>query len=123
MAQRGALAVEGLTTLVRDFKTFDRPVNTALRQSLRDVGDIVKHDVQSFFSPISSKTAAGFKTRVRQREIAVEQSTRKTTGAHPEYGALQMRSLVRSQHNHEDDLVRELERAMDTISRQFERRR
>ena len=93
-----------------------------MRQSLRDVGDIIKHDVQSFFSPISSKTAAGFKTRVRQRGIAVEQSVRKTTGDHPEYGAMQMRSLIRSARDNEHDIERELERAMDRICREFERR-
>ena len=58
----------------------------------------------------------------RQRGIAVEQSIRKTTGDHPEYGALQMRHLIRAQHDNEDDLDRELERAMAKISRAYERR-
>ena len=75
-----------------------------MRKALRDVGDIVRHDAQTSFSSVNSRSAAGFKTRVRQRGIAVEQSIRKTTGDHPEYGALQMRHLIRAQHDNEDDL-------------------
>ena len=63
--------------------------NTRLevRQALRDVGDVVRHDAQSSFASVNARSAAGFKTRVSQRGIAVEQSIRKTTGDHPEYGA------------------------------------
>ena len=117
------VAVHGLKSLIRDFKTFDRPVNTAMRKSLRDVGDIVRHDVAGFFSAINSRTAAGFKTRVRQKGIAVEQSLRRTTGKHGAYGAMQMRYLIGAQRSKQDDMERELERAMDKISREFERRK
>ena len=61
---RETVAVSGLTSLIRDFKTFDRPVNTAMRKTLRDVGDIVRHDAQSSFAHVNSRSAAGFKTRV-----------------------------------------------------------
>jgi hypothetical protein len=44
------------------------------------------------FSSIDAGSAAGFRTYVRAgARVSVEQSKRKTTGAHPEYGALQMR--------------------------------
>jgi hypothetical protein len=120
---RETVAVRGLSELIRDFKTFDKPVRTELRKSLRDVGDIVKRDAAGRFGPVNSRSAGGFKTRVRQRGIAVEQSIRKTTGKHPEYGSLQMRkALLPALMSNEDDMHRELERAMDKICRQFERR-
>ena len=115
------LVVHGYREFMIATQYADKDTKRAVRDELRQVGDIVKHDVQTYFSPISSKTAGGFRTRVRQRSVVVEQSVRKVTGDHPEYGALQMRSLIRAQHTHEDDLVRELEQAMDRVCDRFER--
>lgn len=43
------------------------------------------------FSDINADSARGFRTYVRAgAHVDVEQSNRKTTGEHPEYGALQM---------------------------------
>jgi hypothetical protein len=120
---RETVAVRGLTELIRDFKHLDKPVKTRLRQSLRDVGDVVKQDAATRFSSTDSRSAAGYKTRVRQRGVAVEQSIRKTTGKHPEYGSLQMRkALLPALMSNEQDMHRELERTLDRISREFERR-
>jgi hypothetical protein len=120
---RETVAVRGLTELIRDFKNLDKPVKARLRQALRDVGDVVKQDAATRFSQTDSRSAAGFKTRVRQRGIAVEQSIKKTTGQHPEYGSLQMRkALLPALMSNEQDMHRELERALDRISREFERK-
>lgn len=64
---RETVAVRGLTELIRDFKHLDKPVRLGLRKALRDVGDVVKQDAAARFSPFDSRSAAGFKTRVRQR--------------------------------------------------------
>ena len=120
---RETVAVRGLTELIRDFKNLDKPVRYRLRQSLRDVGDIVKQDAATRFGPFDSRSAAGFKTRVRQRGVAVEQSIGKTTGKHPEFGSLQMRkALLPALMSNEEEMNRELERTLDRICREFERR-
>lgn len=55
--------------------------------------------------------------------MAVEQSIRKTTGKHPEYGSLQMRrALLPALMANQVEMERELERTLDRISREFERR-
>jgi hypothetical protein len=117
------VAVRGLTELIRDFKNLDKPTARRLRESLRHAGDVVKDDAAARFSRYSSKSAAGYRTRVRQRGVAVAQTLRKTTGTHPEFGALQMRkALLPALYAHEADLERDLERALDQISREFEAR-
>ena len=68
-------------------------------------------------------SAGGFRTRVRQKGIAVQQSKRKTTGKHPEYGSLQMRAaLLPALMSNETDMNRQLERALDRVGKRFERR-
>jgi hypothetical protein len=117
------IAVRGLKEVIRDFKYLDKPAARRLRESLRHVGDVVKNDAQARFSRFDSRSAAGYRTRVRQRGVAVAQSIGKTTGKHPEFGSLQMRkALLPALMTHQDELNRELERALDQISREFERR-
>jgi hypothetical protein len=113
------LAVEGYSGLLRATARADKEQKKATRKILEQAGESVRRDAQSFFSPINSRTAAGFKTRVRVREIVVGQSLRKTTGKHPEYGRHQMRVLVRARTLHEDEMMRDLERAFDQVADHF----
>ena len=60
---------------------------------------------------------------MRQRGVAVGQALRKTTGDRPQFGALQMKkALLPALYAHEQELERDLERALDQISREFDRR-
>jgi hypothetical protein len=122
MAREGTLAVEGYSQLLRATARADKEQKRATRKILEQAGESVRRDAQSFFSPINSRTAAGFKTRVRAREIVVGQSMRKTTGKHPEYGRFQMRVLVRARTLHEDEMMRDLERAFDQVADHFNKR-
>ena len=123
MAERGAtLRVEGYTELLRALKHADRQQRLEVRHTLRDVGQIVQRDAAQRFSPINARSAAGYKVRVRQRGVAVEQSIRKTTGAHPEWGSLQMRrALIPALYAKEDDTKRAMDAAMDKVARDFDR--
>ena len=117
------VAVHGLREFLKANAKAPKETRLAVRHTLRDVGDVVRDEAQSRFSSVNSRSAAGFKTRVRQRGIAVEQSIRKTTGKHPEYGSLQMRkALLPALMSKEDDMNRELERAMARIGKAYERR-
>lgn len=115
MAQGSTLAVHGVTDLVRDLRTADRATKKAIRADLRLVGESVRADQVRQMQAIDSHSAAGYKTRVRQRGIAVEQSLRKTTGQHPEYGAMQMRLLLKALAANAAETERAMERAMDRI--------
>lgn len=93
-----------------------------VRSTLRKVGDIVKVDAAERFREIDERSAAGFRTVVRQRGVSVEQSLRKTTGDRPSFGALQMRkALLPAVHEKEGEIEDEMEDAIDTVADHFER--
>jgi hypothetical protein len=116
------LAVENYSQFLRATARADKEQKRATRKILEQAGESVRRDAQSYFSRINSRTAAGFRTRVRVREIVVEQSVKKTTGKHPEYGSFQMTVLVRARHLHEDEMMRDLERAFDQVADHFNKR-
>lgn len=72
------------------FRQLRKEVLRELRPELRKAGEIVRAEAQQLFGRYDQRSAAGYKTRVRSRGVAVEQSLSRTTGQHPQYGALQM---------------------------------
>jgi hypothetical protein len=122
MAQGATLAVSGYRELLKGLQTLDRDERLGLRHALRDVGAIVQRDAVQRFTPINARSAAGYKVRVRQRGVAVEQSIRKTTGAHPEWGSYQMRhALLPALMANEADFEREMEKVLDRAADKFNR--
>lgn len=122
MPQRETLRVEGYRELVRAFRAADRDQRLALRHTLRDVGGIVQRDAVRRLSPIDARSAAGYRVYVRQRGVGVEQSLRKTTGVHPEWGAYQMRhALLPALAAKEGDVEQAMERALDLVANKFNR--
>src|SRR5262245_32678945 len=107
---------------MRDLKHLDPQSRKAIRTEFRQTGDRVRNDATARFTDVDPRSASGYKTRVRQRGIAVEQSIPKTTGQHPEYGALQMRqALLPALMTNQDDLMDDLERALDVVADRFNR--
>jgi hypothetical protein len=93
------------------------------RNAFKEAGDIVRVEATHRFQPIDARSAAGYRTRVRQRGVAVEQSLRRTTGEHPEFGSLQMRrALIPALDARSDRVERELEHAIDKVADHFENR-
>lgn len=120
MAQGATLRVDGYRDLVRAFADCDRKTKRELRATLRHAGEAVQASAIQRLSPIDHHSAQGYKVRVRQRGLAVEQSLRKTTGAHPEWGAYQMRhALLPALEANEDETERRMEIAMDVIAARF----
>jgi hypothetical protein len=89
-----AVRVKGYREVVKGFRDMDKDVAKGIREELRSAGQIVQREASALFAPVSERSAAGYKVRVRQKGVAVEQSLRRTTGEHPEYGALQMRTAL-----------------------------
>lgn len=122
MPQRETLRVEGYRELVRAFKAADREQRLGLRHALRDVGGIVQRDAVRLLDPVDHRSAAGFRVYVRQRGVGVEQSLRKTSGAHPEWGAYQMRhALLPALAANEGNVERAMERTLDLVAGNFNR--
>ena len=121
--------IDNATIVVRGYKEFLRAsknagtaTNREVRAAFREAGEIVRADAAQRLAKYSTTSAAGLKVRVRQRGVAVEQSLRKTTGAHPQYGSLQMRkSLLPALAAKEPEVEAEFEKALDKVQVIFER--
>ena len=119
--REGEVVVRGYKEFLRACNHADKATKKEVRLILKDVGNVVRRDAASRFSAVSTKTAAGYRTVVRQRGVSVEQSLRKTTGLHPEYGSRQMRqALLPALHENEERLRLEMEHAVDLIADVFE---
>lgn len=111
------IRVKGYRELAKSLRYMDKESAAAIRTEFRAIGEIVRAEAAQLFSPISPSSAAGYKVRVRQKGIAVEQSLPRTTGQHPSYGTLQMRrALLPAADAHEEDTINRLEEALDNIA-------
>jgi hypothetical protein len=122
MAQGATLQVHGYRQLMQALARTDKATRKAVRDELRQAGEHVRLEAGARFATTDPRSAAGYRTRVRQRGVAVEQSLRRTTGQHPGYGALQMRrALEPALYSNEARTVREMEQAIDRICDRFNR--
>jgi hypothetical protein len=95
-----------------------------VRAAFRKVGEVIRVEAARNFESIDPHSASGYRTRVRQRGVAVEQSLRRVTGLRPDYGALQMReALLPAVEDKADEVVDEFNDAMDRVADHFERGR
>lgn len=122
MANR-TVAVTGYREFLRACDHADRDTKKQVRGTFRKVGDIVKVDAAARFESYSPHSAAGYRTRVRQTGVAVEQSLRKTTGLRPDWGATQMRiALLPALEAKATQVEHEFEHAIDVVADHFERK-
>jgi hypothetical protein len=122
MPERETLRVTGYRDLLRAVARSDASTKRRVRSAFRQVGEDVRQDATARFSSIDEHSAAGYRVRVRQRGVAVEQSLRKTTGTRPDYGALQMRkALLPALATKASDVDRRMQKALDEIADDFDR--
>jgi len=120
--QTETFRVLGYRDFMRACARADKDTRRYVRSTLRETGELVRSDAVARFSTIDARSAAGYKIRVRQTGVLVEQSLRKTTGRRPDYGALQMRrALLPALAANQQDTERRLEHAIDEIADRFER--
>jgi len=113
--------VHGLREFLAATKQADPVVRRELRKRLRQAGELVRDDAVPRFSPVDAGSAAAFGVSVRAAGVvAVEQRRRRTTGQHPEFGALQMRrALVPAGEAKSAEAARIVERVIDEASDLF----
>ena len=120
MAER--FRIKGYRELLRACNRAEKETKKEVRDTFRKVGDIVRVGATERFRSIDARSAEGYRTRVRQRGVAVEQSLRRTTGLRPDFGSLQMRdALEPALEAKSDDVEREMEDALDKVADHFER--
>jgi hypothetical protein len=113
----GAVRVRGLRELQRDFRKMGGILPRETKEALRKSAEPVRAEAQSLFSPISAESAAGYRVAVRARGVAVEQRKGRTTGQHPEFGALQMRrALLPALELRRDDVIDGLDQMLGRLA-------
>lgn len=113
----GTVRVKGLKELQRDFRKLDRETAKEVRQGLREAAEPVRQEAQALFSSIDASSAAGYKVRVRQRGVAVEQSRRRKTGKRPDYGSLQMRrALLPALGRRQDEVIKGVDKTLGKLA-------
>lgn len=121
-AFRPTLHVNGYRQFVGACIRAQPETKAAVKSALKAVAEPVRADAAQRFSVIDARSAAGFRVVVRTRGIAVEQSIKRTTGLHPEYGALQMtRALLPARADQKERIEQEFERALDVVVAHFNR--
>jgi len=123
MAPRGeTLRIKGYREFLRAAAKAEKDTRKEVRAAFREVGEIVRADAAQRFEDKSPKTAGGFRTRVRQRGVSVEQKFRKTTGKRPDWGAIQVNdALVPALTDKEHEVEAAMEDAIDRVADHFER--
>jgi hypothetical protein len=120
MAQGATLRVDGYRDLLRALATADRETKKALRATLRHAGEATQASAIRRLSPVDRRSATGYKIRVRARGVAVEQSLKRTTGQHPEWGGYQMRhALLPALDETAPETDRRMELALDAVAAHF----
>lgn len=113
----GSVKVKGLRELRRDFRRIDKSLDKEVREGLKQAAEPVRQAAADLFSGVDARSAAGYKVRVRQRGVAVEQSRKRTTGLHPEFGTLQMRrALLPALASREGEVVEAVEDILDRLA-------
>lgn len=110
------VAVKGIRELRRDLNKMDKSLAKEVRLELKSAGEIVRVEAASRFSSVDRKSAAGYRTRVRARGVAVEQSLGRTTGKHPQFGRMQLvGALIPALEDKQDQVVERLGDMLDRL--------
>jgi hypothetical protein len=114
--------VKGYRELIRGLKQLTPDSKREIRKAFKHSGEAVQHEALARFQPIDARSAAHFKVGVTQRGVRVYQSLRKTTGKHPEYGAMQMRrALIPARASEAPKTEQALEQVLDKVADRFNR--
>src|SRR5215471_16955561 len=122
MPRGAALYVRGYKELAQASLLADRKLRSEQRNLFRKVGEPIRNEAQMLLGRKYPASAAGLKIRVRQRGVIVEQSLRKTTGKHPEWGKWQMKhALLPAQTDRQQGTLRLMQQTIDEVCDLWER--
>lgn len=113
--------VNGLRSMLKVTDQMPNDIKRGVRAELRKVAEPVRAEATALFvGTVGKPGATKYGISVRAvGTVSVEQRLRRTTGLHPEFGALQMRrALLPALDHNEDNVVR----AMDSVIADVERR-
>lgn len=122
MAGAYSVRVNGLRSLLRATDAAGKDTKKLVRDELRRAAEPVRAEAERLFFPVDAGSAMRYGISVRRAgTVTVEQRKRRTTGQHPEFGSLQMRrALIPALEAKQDEVVAELDRALERLARRWE---
>lgn len=114
-----AVRLTGYREFMRATAKAEKGAKRVIRQRMRVAGDIVKRAQMVRMAPVDGPSAAGYRTKVRQSGITVEQTLGRTTGKRGDFAAMQKRRLARSSEENRDDVVDEVREALEELAEMF----
>lgn len=111
------IRVKGLREFVRAADAAGGKTKKLVRDRLRQVAEPVLADARTKLSRYDARSASRLGISVRRAgTVSVEQRLRRTSGAHPEFGTLQMqRVLIPALDENADKIESRFEKALDDI--------
>lgn len=108
------IVVRNEAAVARAFRQVRKDTLKGMRPALRRAAEPVRAEAAARFFRYDPRSAAGFKIRVRARGVAVEQTLKRTTGLHPEFGALNMtQALLPALEDKGEQVRNEIEKMVD----------
>lgn len=109
--------MKGLRELNRAINKADKDTTKLLKEPFKRVGKIVRDDGESRFSGVDTRSASGFKVRVRTRGVAVEQSRKNRGGSkRPNYTRMQQEALDAALDSKQPEVIDEMNKAIEEIA-------
>lgn len=119
----GTVRVKGYRETIRAFDRAGKETKKAVRDTYREVGEIVRVPAAAQLARLSARSAAGFRTVVRTRGVTVEQTLRRTTGLRRDWAARQQREILEpTLAAREGEVVEAFEDALDKVADHFDNR-
>lgn len=117
MADALGVKTKGLKELRRALKGVDADASKELDNQLKEVAEVVASGARQLFTAIDSRSAAGFKPRLRGfSQVMVTQTRRRKSGQRPDYGSLQMRrALIPALWSNKTNIERRLENMIESV--------
>lgn len=121
MAAPATIRVEGLRGMLRASDAAGKEAKKLVRDRLREVAEPVLRDARTKLARYDGRSASRLGISVRKvGTVSVEQRLRRTTGARPQFGSLQMNeALAPALEENTDEVVQRFERALDEIADAF----
>ncbi len=113
----GTLVVKGLRELNRDLGRMNKTAQKELQAALRVVAEPVAVAARSKAERFGPRTATKIAAGSSRGQAVVRQRARRTTGRRPDFGALQMRTvLVPALDENAENIVRGVELMLGTLA-------
>jgi hypothetical protein len=114
-----AVLIRGLTEVVRGFNKVHRATSREIQRELKKAAEPVATSGREKISRYPGASTGTINPRAAGASVYVTQRARKVTGQRPDFGALQQRRLDEALNEHEDEVERGVEAALDRLVRLF----